>query len=170
MVRNARPQSKITQPNFVGVLRLLPDVSTPMLHSTHALMRGKSSLTAGEREFIYQYCSRANRCEYAATGHSSCAVALGIPKKFFRSPPAKLAALLKFARKLTLKPASISRRDKTALVAAGWDEQAIVEVIYICALVGWTNRLLFGFTVPANKRNLLQSGRRIAREGYLPAA
>jgi uncharacterized peroxidase-related enzyme len=156
--------------NFRDVLRLLPDVSTPMLHATQALMRGNSPLTAGEREFIYQYCSRANRCTYAATGHSSCAAALGIPEKTFRSPPAKLKALLKFARKLTLNPASVTRRDKADVLAAGWDERAVVDAIYICALVGWTNRLLFGFAVPVDRQKLVESGARLARRGYAPDA
>jgi hypothetical protein len=41
-------------------------------------------------------------------------------------------------------------------------------VIYICALVGWTNRVLFGFSVPVDKQQLIAGGAKIAANGYLP--
>ena len=153
---------------FREVLKLLPAVSAPVVQSTQALLRGPSPLTPAEREFIYQYCSRANGCTYAATSHSSCAIALGMPEKAFRTPPARLKPLLQFARKLTLKPASIAPKDAARLLAAGWDERAIADVIYICALVGWTNRVLFGFSVPVDKQQLIAGGAKIAANGYLP--
>ena len=150
------------------VFKLLPDVSGPVVQSTHALMRGPSPLTPAEREFIYQYCSRANGCLYAATSHTSCATALGMPKHAFRRPPERLKPLLKFARKLTLTPASMRPNDAARLLAAGWDERVLADVIYICALVGWTNRVLLGFGLPIDRRQLIESGLKIAEHGYLP--
>ena len=91
-----------------------------------------------------------------------------MPEKAFRMPPARLKALLQFARKLMLKPASIAPKDTARLLAAGWDERAIADVIYICALVGWTNRVLFGFSVPIDKQQLIEGGAKIAAHGYLP--
>jgi uncharacterized peroxidase-related enzyme len=168
LTHKVRSSRALPSRGFREILTLLPAVSAPVVESTEALMRGPSPLTPAEREFIYQYCSRANGCTYAATSHSSCAIELGMPKKAFRSPPARLKPLLRFARKLTLTPASITSKDASRLLGAGWDERAIVDVIYICALVGWTNRVLLGFLVPIDKERLIEGGAKIAEHGYLP--
>jgi uncharacterized protein YciW len=89
-------------------------------------------------------------------------------KKAFRQVPARLKPLLRFARKLTLTPASIESKDTARVLAAGWEERAVIDVIYICALVGWTNRLLFGFSIPVDRKRLIEGGARIAEQGYLP--
>ena len=166
--RTTEKRPKPTQRGIRDVFKLLPNVSGPVVQSTHALMRGPSPLTPAEREFIYQYCSRANGCLYAATSHTSCAEALGMPKAAFRKPPARLRPLLKFARKLTLTPASIKPSDAARVLAAGWDERVLADVIYICALVGWTNRVLLGFCLPVDRRQLAEAGLKIAQHGYLP--
>src|SRR5688572_15814175 len=82
------------KPGIREIFASLPTVAEPVIRSVEALMRGPSPFTPAEREYIYQYCSRANGCTYAARSHTACAIALGMPRKAFASVPLKLRPVL----------------------------------------------------------------------------
>jgi uncharacterized peroxidase-related enzyme len=165
--------------NLRDIFGLMPGHAEKVVRYYQAVMRGPSPLTPAERELIYSYCSALAGCHYAHTSHKACAIALGIKPQVFaalskgsRALPVgrKVAALLKFARKLTLHPAKMRAADVEPLYAAGWPEQAIVDTIIVTALTAWINRILNGFCAYAPDTRHRANGRRLAREGYIPVA
>jgi alkylhydroperoxidase family enzyme len=52
--------------------------------------------------------------------------------------------LLRFVQKLTLTPDQITATDAEPIFAAGWDEQAFLDSIFICAIVNCVNRVVMG--------------------------
>lgn len=62
----------------------------------------------------------------------------------------QMRATLGFLEKLTLSPDEIQPEDIRAMRAAGLGDQAIVDVIYICALFSLIDRVAdaLGFAIP----------------------
>ena len=56
-------------------------------------------------------------------------------------------AMLDYAAKLTLTPASLSRGDLQSLRAAGFDDRAILDVAQITAYFAYVNRIADGLGV-----------------------
>jgi uncharacterized peroxidase-related enzyme len=160
------------------IFGLMPAHAVGIVHYYESVMRGPSPLSAAERELIYSYCSHLNGCEYAYTSHSVCATALGIDPAVFRAMKRgtqlpirpQLKPILRFARKLTLKPSTIAPADARRIYAAGWPEQALIDTIVVTSLTAWINRVLNGFCakVPASKGRA--AGRALAEGGYMPVA
>ena len=61
--------------------------------------------------------------------------------------PATDRALLLYAAKLTLQPASIGADDLAALRAAGWDDRAILDLNQVVAYCNYVNRSADGLGV-----------------------
>lgn len=64
--------------------------------------------------------------------------------------PAKMQPLLQFADKLTRKPDQLSEADATAILAAGWSEDALREAVQTIALGNYINRISIGFGLMAD--------------------
>jgi len=161
------------------IFKLMPEHAEAVVRYYESVMRGPSPLSAGEREFIYSYCSALNLCHFAHTSHKAAAVALGIDAKAFDhlsgdladAPiPKKLKPIVKFARKLTLAPGLIEPSDADAIYAAGWAEKAIADTILVVSLTAWINRILNGFCAWSPDDQHLTNGERLAKQGYLPVA
>ena len=118
-----------------------------------------SALEIGERELIAAHVSALNGCSYCYVAHRRYAEAFGIAPETFGEMevdiahenlrPAMTAALI-YAGKLTLAPSAVDQADFDALIAAGWDEDAIHDIISITALYGLMNRLLEGSGMKEN--------------------
>jgi len=52
--------------------------------------------------------------------------------------------LLRYAGKLTPTPAKITLADAEAVLAAGWQEQALHEAVAVCGLFNMMNQLVDG--------------------------
>ena len=160
------------------IFGLMPAHAVGIVHYYESVMRGPSPLSAAERELIYSYCSHLNGCDYAYTSHSACATALGIDAAVFRAMKKgaplpirpQLKPILRYARKVTLKPSTITPADAKSIYAAGWREQALIDTIVVTSLTAWINRVLDGFcaSVPAAKGRA--AGRALAAGGYMPVA
>ena len=132
----------------------------PLLALNDAFLRETDSeLEIGERELIAAHVSALNGCEYCYYSHIRYAGAFGIDEDVFGEMeidishdslrPAMTAALL-YAGKLTDAPRSIEQRDYDSLVAAGWSEDAINDIVNVTALYGYMNRLLEGSGMKEN--------------------
>ncbi len=120
---------------------------------SRSFMHTDSMLTAGEKEMIAAYVSRLNDSDYCYAGHSRVAVNRGIDADIFDplienldGAPIReeMKPLLRFVKKLTLKPAQISQADADEVFAAGWDEQSFHEAICVCARFSMMNRITLG--------------------------
>ena len=80
---------------------------------------------------------------------------------------AKLRAALEFLEKLTVSPQNVGPADIAPLRAAGLNDKAIEEVLYVCFLYNMMDRLadVFDFYVPTPAQ-FTRHGRMLYRLGY----
>lgn len=141
--------------HHLGALwKRFPKGIAPLLHLHDALCRGEGSeLTVGERELIATHVSALNRCHYCFTAHARYARAFGIEEGVFGemsvdpahpSLSSRMTAALEYAGKLTREPWAVAQADFDALLAAGWSEEGINDIIFITGVYAMMNRLLEG--------------------------
>ena len=132
------------------------------------IMSGCSPLSKEMRELIITYISELNHCEFFYKAHKEKAKELGIDEVVFdqlqtdisgANIDEKIKPLLYYIKKLTLTPDQITQTDAQRIFDAGWDEQALLDSVEICAVVNCVIRFVSGigidFEVPS-KNNPVQ--------------
>lgn len=126
-----------------------PEAAHHLVGLSQALMRNECPLSPGLRELIAAYTSSLNQCEFCMKAHAAVASELlgdealvwGVIRDLESSAlEEKEKAMLRFVRKVTLAPASITSEDTGRLNAAGWGDGAIFYAISACALFNFYNR------------------------------
>ncbi len=146
--------------HLVDLWKLFPRGIEALLALHDAFLRNTdSALEIGERELIAAHVSALNGCAYCFVAHRRYAEAFGISPATFGDMtvdlghedlrPAMTAALI-YAGKLTRAPSEIGQSDFDALIAAGWDEDGIHDIVNITAMYGFMNRLLEGSGMKEN--------------------
>lgn len=168
---------------LLDVFRAFPAASRPLLDFHEAVMRGPSPLTVAERELIAAYVSGLNACDYCHGVHTETAASFGVPADLLEAlvadpdavPDAALDAagsraglrsLLRYVAAVTREPARVTPGDAAAVLADGWDEQALHDAVAVCGLFNLMNRLVDGLGVEAGADYRTMSGRRLAEGGY----
>ncbi|WP_299988444.1 carboxymuconolactone decarboxylase family protein [uncultured Ruegeria sp.] len=143
---NAITQARGFVPNVYAVYGGLPDAMTGFAGLTSAF--GNGSLLPAEREVIQLAVSVANRCRYCVAGHSAFAVDAELSDTHVqamregRDPDDdRLAALARFARKLTTDRGRGCSEEYTGFLAAGYHPDQALEVI-----IGVANKTLSNMT------------------------
>lgn len=162
------------------VFRAYPEVSHPLALHRHALMRGPSPLTPGERELIAAFTSLLNACSYCHGEHNAVAAAFGLPTDLLKSLAEdidtapiepRLRPVFHYVKKLTLSPARMVKADADAVFAAGWDDAALFHAASVCALFNLDNRLVQGLGVPAQPPEVFAGTvKRLHDHGYAATA
>ena len=116
-----------------------------------------------ERERIAAYVSELNGCAYCQAIHGATAGALESDP---RQRGDKTAAILALVKKLTLTPEDDAAAEAGAVLAAGWDEEALFHAVSICALFNLMNRLVAGLGIAAGPDYLRMAAERLAESGY----
>ena len=128
---------------LLDVFRAYPGTARPLLDYHQALLRGPSPLSVAERELIAAYVSGLNACRYCHGVHTATARAFGIGEETLgalladvtTAPVAEpMKPILRYAGKLTLTLAKITPEDAEAVLAAGWEEQALHDAVAVCGL------------------------------------
>jgi uncharacterized peroxidase-related enzyme len=160
---------------LLDVFRAYPQASRPLLDYHQALLRGPSPLSAAERELIAAYVSGLNACGYCHGVHTATAEAFGIGEGTLAAlledvdtaPVAeRMKPVLRYARKLTLTPSKMTPGDAEAVLAAGWEEQALHDAVAVCGLFNLMNRLVEGLGITAGEDYFQTSARRLTGQGY----
>jgi uncharacterized peroxidase-related enzyme len=160
---------------LMDVFRAYPETSRPLLGYHEVVMRGPSPFTPGERELIAAYVSGVNSCSYCHGVHTVTAEACGIEAGLAPAAVADLDAapvddkmrpVLSYVGKLTREPSSVTRADADAVLAAGWDEDALHSAIMVCALFNFMNRMVEGHGIRAGADYFETSGKRLEELGY----
>ena len=160
---------------LLDVFRAYPTTSTPLLDYHQIVMRGPSPFTVGERELIAAYVSGVNDCAYCHGVHTETAQACGVPVGVAPAAVADLEsadvsepmrAVLRYVGKLTSTPGELTQADADAVLAAGWDEQALHDAVIVCALFNFMNRMVNGLGVRGDADYFALSGKRLADIGY----
>ena len=160
-----------------NVFTKYPEIYRPWSEASQALMNGPSPLSQGERELILAYAAGVAGCSFVYTAHSEVAYAWGIERGLLdrlledpKSAPVepRLRPLLAFVRKLMLTPAEMSQADADAVLAAGWDEQALHDAIAVTARAAFMQRLVegHGFT-PMPREKAAEHAKRRVERGYV---
>ena len=80
----------------------------------------------------------------------------------------KMKPVLRYARKLTEKPDSLTQTDADAIYAAGWNEAALYQTAAVTALFNLMNRLVEGTGIELDASYVKPASERLAKTGYLP--
>ena len=160
------------------ILKMSPQAGKALLEMHEAIMRGPSPLTPGQRELIAAYASGLNNCQYCYGVHSQTAKAYddipsaAVDRMMDNLETAgfddKIKPILRFARKLTQAPSSVTDADTQAVFDAGWDEQALHDAALVVCCFNFMNRLLEAHGVHGNDALYRQRGPMLKQYGYLP--
>jgi uncharacterized peroxidase-related enzyme len=141
--------------SLLDLFKAFPETSIPLIQFHEALLRRPSPFTEGERELIAAYVSGLNRCRYCHGVHSATAEVLGIKPELVDSRldidtagvDPKVRPVLRYARKLTEQPSSLTQADADAIFAEGWEEAALYYTVAVTALFNFMNRLVEGMGI-----------------------
>lgn len=146
--------------HLADVFKRFPKGVAELLDYHDILLRGPSSLSIGERELIAAFVSGLNECDFCFGAHQSYAEAFGIDFDLFDAlfsdidtAPVedKMKPLLHYVAKLTKEPHKVIKADVDAILAAGWDEEAVHDAAAVTALFNFMNRIIFGLGVADHK-------------------
>jgi len=153
--------------NLTEVMQQHPVRATLMLRLIDDILRGDSPLSVAEREMIFAYGSAQNACSFCYESHRPVAAAFGIDDSVFdelmvnidgAKVDDRLKPILHFVQKLTLTPSRMTQADADAILDAGWDEQALVDVVSICAVQNFFNRFVDGVGVDVDSDTARRTG------------
>lgn len=137
------------------------------------LMRGLSPFTPGERELIAAYVSWLNGCRFCLGVHSRVACGLGVDERVFETladdlqpVEARMRPVLRYVRKLTETPTSMTQRDAATVYDAGWDDTALVHAIAVCAYFNMMNRLVEGAGIVGDAEAYGHAAQGLIERGY----
>jgi uncharacterized peroxidase-related enzyme len=165
-------------PESAGIGDLLtsdPERYLPVAAFTQALLRGPSPFSVAERELIAAYVSALNECQFCYGAHSRVAIDNGVEAAVFADgagdPDAMpvsepMRPVLRYVRKLTLEPSRLVQSDADAVLAAGWSEQALSEIVAIAALFALYNRLVDGHGIRGSEAYFTRLTGFLRQSGY----
>lgn len=117
----------------------------PFLDFAHLLLRGPSAWSVGERELFAAVVSRANRCQFCVGTHGEIAARElgqdGLAELDEGRLSPRAAAAASFIEKLTRDPSIVSAEDVERARAAGVEEDALAEAIYVAFMFNTINRV-----------------------------
>ncbi|HEV7147757.1 MAG TPA: hypothetical protein VGN48_12260 [Pedococcus sp.] len=148
---------------------------TPFLALAQEVLRGDSVWSAGEREFFAAVVSGANRCGFCVGTHAEIArLTLGpIIDDTWKDGRygAQATAAENVLQALTRNPDLVPRTELTAARAAGLDEAALIDALYVAYMFNVINRIAdaLDFT-HRSERDRLRGAWILRHNGYrLPA-
>jgi uncharacterized peroxidase-related enzyme len=160
---------------LLDVFRAFPGTAGPLLDYHEALLRGPSPFTIAERELIAAYTSSLNACGYCHGVHTATAEKFGVPEGTLQAllddvdtapVDERMRPVLRYVRKLTQTPSRVTPDDAKAILAAGWQEQALHDAAAVCGLFNLMNRLVDGLGVAADEEYFAVSSQRLADVSY----
>jgi uncharacterized peroxidase-related enzyme len=139
-------------PHYFMSLGAKPKVIEAQLAMDDAIM-SDGALTKLVKEQVAVVVSSINSSSYCVKFHMELLRRFGIDRAMERklttdyaSGPfePKVIALFRFAEKLTKKPDDIQEEDIAAVKAAGWNDDAVRELVVTVAYFGYINRVSLG--------------------------
>lgn len=137
-------------PNVLAAYAFAPARLRAFSKMYNELMLGESELSKMEREMIAVAVSAENHCHYCLVAHGAAlrqltgdpALAEAIAANWrMAGLPARQAALLDFAAKVTKASSLIGEADRQALRDAGFSDRAIWDAAEVAAFFNMTNRV-----------------------------
>ena len=157
-------------PHLYDVMNISPRMAVYLFKMTDEIMLVEGPLTDKERELIAAYVSGLNACSFCYRGHKAIAEMFGVEEglidKLVEDLESveiddKIKAALRYSKKITENASKLVAGDADDLYSAGWDENALMNIVEICALFAMYNRLADGTGVIAgNTKTTLTSNKK----------
>ena len=157
-------------PHLYDVMNISPRMAVYLFKMTDEIMLVEGPLNDKERELIAAYVSGLNACSFCYRGHKAIAEMFGVEEGLIDELvedlesveiDGKIKAALRYSKKVTENASKLVAGDADALYAAGWDENALMNIVEICALFAMYNRLADGTGVIAgNTKTTLTSNKK----------
>lgn len=165
-------------PGIRGPLNKYPETAKPLLDLAQTLLRGDSTLSAGERELIATYVSKQNACVFCSSSHGAAAKHL-LDEDFdlvehiwadFETAPIgdKLKALLHIAGQVRRGGRNVTDDAVARARDEGATDKEIHDTVLIAAAFCMYNRYVDGLATAAPQELSAydEMGAVMAREGY----
>lgn len=139
--------------NIAGLLAKYPRRGILLFKLLEDIKNSFSPLSKGVRELIIAYTSDLNHSILCHNTHKAVSLELGIDEAVYdqlktdissANVDEKLKPILRFVKKLTLTPEQVMATDIQQIFDAGWNEQAVLDTVCLCALVNCMNRFVMG--------------------------
>jgi uncharacterized peroxidase-related enzyme len=164
-------------PGIRGPMNFRPETAKPLNELVDVLLRGRHSLTPGERELIATYVSARNHCRYCQTIHGAIAAHhLGdeaLVLDVTRDPQSaaisdKLKALLVIAGRTADGGQKVTAADVDKARALGATDLEIHDTVLIAAVFCMCNRYVDGLATwaPDDPDFYRQRAALVAEHGY----
>ena len=157
-------------PHLYDVMNISPRMAMYLFKMTDEIMLVEGPLNDKERELIAAYVSGLNACSFCYRGHKAIAEMFGVEEGLIDKLvedlesveiDSKIKAALRYSKKVTENASKLVAGDADDLYAAGWDENALMNIVEICALFAMYNRLADGTGVIAgNTKTTLTSNKK----------
>jgi uncharacterized peroxidase-related enzyme len=139
--------------SLAGILTKYPRRGVLLYKLLEDVGRSFSPLSKGSRDLIMTYTSTLNHCDPGDNSHQGRSTEPDISATLIEQLQAdidgatideRLKPILRFVKKLTLNPGDITSEDAQHIFDAGWDEQAFLESVCLCAVANCINRFARG--------------------------
>lgn len=143
-----------------------PGVFKAFLQLAHEVMHPASGFSPLTRELLGAYVSKKFGCSFCHLGHLETAVAIGGEevRLLVDEPTQELTVLFELADKIVEN--RVTETDLQEFVAKGFTEKQYEDVVFVCALFGFANRMVTGFGIEYNAARDEASSRQLAK-GYV---
>lgn len=161
--------------SLLDVFKAYPELAAPIHEFAHALMRGRSPFSEGERELIAAYVSSINHCEYCRNSHTAVAERFGVASELVddlirdvetADVPERLRPVMRYVKKLNDTPGEVSEADVDAIFDAGWDEAAVVHAALVCGHFNLMNRWVDGLGIESTAHMVRMASEQLHAKGY----
>jgi alkylhydroperoxidase family enzyme len=142
-----------------------PAVFHAFLNLAHEVMHPESAFSPLIRELLGAYVSKQFGCSFCHLGHLETAFAIGGDevRTLVDSPSEELKPIYALADKVVSN--AITEEDIANFLDLGYTEKHYEDIVFVCALFGFANRMVTGFGVEYNPKRDEASSRYLAR-GY----
>ena len=166
-------------PGIVGPLTQYPETGRHLRGLAQTLLRGDSTLSAGERELIASYVSSRNDCYFCTHSHSATArhllgaqadVVAEVQQNLETAHVSdKLKALLRIAGKVQQGGRRVTDEDVAEARRHGSNDQEIHDTVLIAAAFCMYNRYVDGLATwtPEEEAIYDRHGADLAHHGYV---
>jgi uncharacterized peroxidase-related enzyme len=161
---------------IVGLMDFKPATGARLRELAQQLLRGPSSLSAGQRELIAAYVSRRNECEYCERTHTATARELLDPDHAVTVDQprvdGRMTALLRIAAHVQQGGRLVSENDVGRARAAGASDEDIHDTVLIAAAFCMFNRYVDGLaaSMPPDEETFDRLGEQLAECGYVASS
>ena len=144
-------------------------VFNAFLNMAHEVMHPESAFSPLIRELLGAYVSKQFGCSFCHLGHLETAFALGGEevRTLVDNPSDELKPVYAFSDKVISN--TVTETDLEIFLNLDYTEKHYEDIVFVCALFGFANRMVTGFGVEYNPKRDKTSSRYLAKGYKMPS-